>query len=234
MELEEKVNSTYMKEVISELDSIMDAYIYSDISKNPPMQDYHIKVNIKEELAKIETSQERSFYEFYRDVRKTLNKLRDYHLNIIGKDISFGKDIINFSKYALCLPFKLNLDYKENKEVKIYIKEYPECSSYYEKDVLDFIKSHENISLDKIEGIDSFEYIQQFGKDFYEIKNPHAHFSYFIRNFHFFYLKTIPLTQKEIDSINLVFNDNKQLALNYHIIKPENIFNENEKILINK
>ena len=234
VELEEKVNSTYMKEVISELDSIMDAYIYSDISKNPPMQDYHIKVNIKEELAKIETSQERSFYEFYRDVRKTLNKLRDYHLNIIGKDISFGKDIINFSKYALCLPFKLNLDYKENKEDKIYIKEYPECSSYYEKDVLDFIKSHENISLDKIEGIDSFEYIQQFGKDFYEIKNPHAHFSYFIRNFHFFYLKTIPLTQKEIDSINLIFNDNKKLALNYHIIKPENIFNENEKILINK
>ena len=110
VELEEKVNSTYMKEVILELDSIMDAYIYSDISKNPPMQDYHIKVNIKEELAKIETSQERSFYEFYRDVRKTLNKLRDYHLNIIGKDISFGKDIINFSKYALCLPFKLNLD----------------------------------------------------------------------------------------------------------------------------
>ena len=48
-----------MKEVISELDSIMDAYVYSDISQNPPNQDYHIKVNIKEELSNIETNQKK-------------------------------------------------------------------------------------------------------------------------------------------------------------------------------
>ena len=230
-ELNETINSTYMDEVISDLKKIMDAYVYSDISKNPPEPNYHIKINIEEELSKISTKNERPFYEFYRDVRKVLNNMRDYHLNIVGKDISFGKETIEFSKYSLCLPFKLVLDFDQNKEIKIFIKQYFECSSYYSSDILDFIKFHENVSLDKINNIDAFDYIQNFGKDFYEVKNPHAHFSYFIRNFHCFYLKQIPLTQNEIDSITLSFTDNKILTLNYHIIKPENIFND---IIINK
>ena len=232
-ELNAKVNSTYMNNVISNLKSVMDAYVYLDISKNPPDQEYYIPVNILDELGKIEISNERPFYDFYRDIRRALNKMRDYHLDIVGTDISFGKEIIKFSQYSLCLPFKLHLDYEKNKEVKIYIDEYKECSSYYEKETLDFIKSHLNISLDKIEEKDAFEYIQKFGNEFYEIKNPHAHFSFYIRNFHNFYLNKIPLLQNEIDSITFSFSDGKELKLKYHIIKPANVFDENEKKLIN-
>ena len=233
-ELNEKVDPTYMENVISNLQNIMDAYVYSDISQNPPNQEYFSKVNIQEELSKIEKSKERPFYEFYRDIKKTLNKLKDYHLDIVGNILPLGGKNIQFSQYSLCLPFKLHLDYEKNKDPKIYIEEYSECSSFYDKDTLDFIKSHLNISLDTIEGTDAFDYIQDFGKEFYEMKNPHAHFSYYIRNFHSFYLNKIPLLQKEIDSITFNFNDKKELKIKYHIIKPENIFDEHEKNLINK
>ena len=47
-ELNEKVNSTYMKDVISDLQSIIDSYAYLDISQNPPNLGYHAKVNLKE------------------------------------------------------------------------------------------------------------------------------------------------------------------------------------------
>ena len=233
-ELNENVNSTYMKKVILDLENIMDAYVYSDISQSPPNSDYFLKVNIKQELSNIETSKDRPFYDFYRDIRIALNKLRDFRLDIIGKDISFGKDVIQFSKYALCLPFKLYMDYNQEKQVKIFIDEYPECSTYYDDDILDFIRSHKNISLEKIGGKDAFEYIQNFGNELYEVKNPHAHFSFYIRNFHFFYLNRIPLSQTEIDS-NITFSfADKPLTLKYHLIKPENIFDEYYKSIINK
>ena len=233
-ELNENVNSTYMKDVISDLEKVMDAYVYSDISQSPPNTDYFLKVNIQEELSKIETYKDRPFYDFYRDIRKALNKLRDIHLDIIGKDISFGKNLIRFSQYALCLPFKLLMDYNSENQIKIFIDEYPECSSYYDEDILEFIRNNKNISLEKIQNIDAFEYIQKLGNEFYEVKNPHAHFSFYIKNFHFFYLNRIPLLQDEIDS-NIIFSfKDKILPLRYHIIKPDNLFDENEKNIINK
>ena len=233
-ELNEKVNSTYMKDVISDLQSIIDSYVYSDISQNPPNIGYHVKVNLKEVLSNIDTSKDRAFYEFYRDIRRALNKVGDFQLDIISKEISFGKGIINFSQYALCLPFKLHLEKNQDKEVKIYVEEYSECSSFYENDVIEFIKSHKTIYLDKINDVDAFTYIQKFGNDFYGVKNFHAQFSYYIRNFHCFYLNKIPLSQQEIDSITFSFEDNNSLTIKYHIIKPENLFNENEKNVINK
>ena len=232
-ELNENVNSTYMKNVISDIQSIIDSYVYSDISQNPPESGFHEKVNLIDAFSNIETSKDRPFYEFYRDVRKTLNKVKDFQLDITGNNIPLGKELIKFSQYALCLPFKLYLDKNKNKEIKIYIEEYSNCSSFYENDVVEFIKSHKNISLDKINDIDAFEYIQKFGDEFYAVKNAHAQFSYYIRNFHFFYLNKIPLLEQEINSVTFTFEDKNPLELKYHIIKPDNLFNENEKSFIN-
>ena len=53
-ELNEKVDSTYVENVILNIQNVMDAYVYSDISQNPPNQGYFSKVNIQEELSKIE------------------------------------------------------------------------------------------------------------------------------------------------------------------------------------
>ena len=223
-----------MKDVISDLQSIIDSYAYLDISQNPPNLGYHAKVNLKEVLQNIDTSNDRAFYEFYRDIRRALNKVGDFQLDIVSKEISFGKGIINFSQYTLCLSFKLHLEKFQNKEVKIYVEEYSECSCFYENDIIEFIKSHKTIYLDKINNFDAFTYIQKFGNDFYGVKNFHAQFSYYIKNSHFFYSNKIPLSQQDIDSITFSFENNNSLTIKYHIIKPENLFNENEKSVINK
>ena len=54
-ELYENVNSTYMKDVISDLKELVDSYAFSDILKNPPSPYKDIKVDISAKLDEIIT-----------------------------------------------------------------------------------------------------------------------------------------------------------------------------------
>ena len=186
-ELYENVNSTYMKDVIGDLKELIDSYVFSDILKNPPSPYNDIKVNILAEFDKIVTDGDRPFYEFYRDIKKLLSYSRDSSLNIRSEKIPLknSNELINFDDYIFCLPFQFYLDYEEGKEVKMYIKEYTNCSKYYTEEIKKEIKNHEKIVLDKINNIDAFEYIQKFGEEFYKFKNPDSYFSFIINNIHY-------------------------------------------------
>ena len=228
-ELYENVNSTYMKDVIGDLKELIDSYVFSDILKNPPSPYNDIKVNILAEFDKIITDGDRPFYEFYRDIKKLLSYLRDSALNIRSGKIPLKKsdELINFDDYIFCLPFQFYLDYEEGKEVKMYIKEYTNCSKYYTEEIKKEIKNHEKIVLDKINNIDAFEYIQKFGEEFYKFKNPDSYFSFIINNIHYNNLLSFPLLPKELNSINLTFIDNQNLNTHFYLIKGENINNDN-------
>ena len=123
-ELYPKVNSSYMKDVIDYLSELIDSYVYYDILQNPPSPYENLKVDIKALLKEIKIDEEKPFYEFYRDIRKTLSFAHDSVLDIVGGIIPFDKGEINFSNYHICLPFKFYLDKGENDEIQMYIKEY--------------------------------------------------------------------------------------------------------------
>ena len=73
-ELYKNVTPDYMREVIGNMSFFLDSFVYYDILQNPPSPYDDIKVNITEEFEKIDVSQERPFYEYYRDIKKTLSK----------------------------------------------------------------------------------------------------------------------------------------------------------------
>ena len=160
-ELYENLSSKAMNEIIDASIQALEAYVYSDIILNPPNDTLYPKVNITKELLNITTSEDRAFYDFYRDYKKTLNKIKDKNLMILPDTINLGEEI-HISQYQICLPFSLRMDYDENKEIRIFIKEYPDCSNYYNESERNWIKKHENIFLDKINGEDAFEFIQNF------------------------------------------------------------------------
>ena len=160
-----------MKEVIQNLITLVDSFVFSDILKNPPKPYNEDKVNIISELEKLIDNKNKPFYEFYRDIKLTLSKTRDANLDILGEQVPLSKGIYNFEDYRMCLPFRFYLDYNDKKEAKIYIKEYEFCSKYYDKTVIETINKYKNISLEKINDTDAFEYIHNFSQEFYNLKN---------------------------------------------------------------
>ena len=75
------VDSDYMNQVISNLTVYFETYVYLDIAKNPP-NSFHSKINITEELINIDISKPKPFYEFFRDIKRTIAKLKDIHIVI--------------------------------------------------------------------------------------------------------------------------------------------------------
>ena len=128
------------------------------------------KVDLLEGFNSISTDENRPFYEFYRDIKTALGKSRDGSLDILGGKVFLGNEEIKFEEYIICLPFKLYLDYDENNEVKMYMKEFPECSKYYDESVRTAIQKNLNKPIDYINGTDSFEFIMNHGRELYNMK----------------------------------------------------------------
>lgn len=227
-ELYKNIKPSYMEDIISDVKTLLDSYAFSDILKNPPSPYEDLKIDISSEFDKIKIDEERPFYEFYRDIKKILSNFKDFTLDINGLEILFSNSdtTVKFTDYRFCLPFQFYLDYKTGEEVKMYIKEYSQCSNYYDEQIKEEIKKFSKISLEKINDIDAFEYIQTFGKDFYKLKNQDSYFTFILNNIHDNNLLLFPLLPEEINSINLKFSDNNDLNINFHIIKEGNIYSK--------
>ena len=84
------------------LKTLNETYALYEISKNPPQPDYdnnyYNKVNISEELNGIKT-ENRSFYQFYQDLIKVLNKLKTHDLSPIYKYHAFYPLLSELKKF---------------------------------------------------------------------------------------------------------------------------------------
>ena len=228
-ELFQEVTPDYMKDVVKNIKSLLNSFVFLDILKNPPSPYNDSKVDLLEAFDNIVTNEKRPFYEFYRDIKTTIGKSRDGSLEILGGEVPLDYEKINFEEYVICLPFKLYLDYNETKKVKMYMKEFPECSKYYDESVRMTIRQNLNKSVEKINGTDSFEFIANYAKELYNMKNPESQFNNIIEFFHYNNLIYTPLLPEQISYINLTFNDNECLETYFHIEK-ESILNNSNKV----
>jgi hypothetical protein len=170
------VNISYMESVVSDLSELIEAYPFYDILQNPPNPYQDLKVYMANLFKDIKINESRPFYEFYQDIKTTFKKLSDSVFEIIGDEIPINGEIIKFSEYHICLPFKFYLDYKKKEAPKMYIKEYEECSKYFSEEARNFIKESLNEPLEKINGEDPFDFIHNFGNEFYKFKNSNSIF----------------------------------------------------------
>ena len=210
-----------MKGVVRNIEVLADSYVFSDIIMNPPKPYEYLKANISAEFAKINTNEERHFYEFYRDIRKAFSVLSDTNFDIIGSEIPFINDTVNFGAYTYCLPFKFYLDYEDNSDVKIYIKEFPHCSRNYNASVKEYIAEHQNISVEEINGKNAFDYIQDFGSEFFKFKNKNSQFQIIIDSIHYNRLVFVPLLPKELNSIEILFSNNDSFTTSFYVNKKD-------------
>ena len=191
-------------DIIKNIQDLLEIYVFSDIAKNPPkingLAYHHEKINLKEELGKISTTN-RYFYEFYQDIEKILGTVKDLHLNII-----------NFFTDTAVLPF--NFVIKEyNNNFRIFI----EKNKYYNKfddKIKQFIDNHLNIPLKSINNKDPFDYIQNWSK-FNSAKNQHAEFTNIISKISGFNLFQYPQNYSDLSLNDYEFEDNGLIKIEY-------------------
>ena len=127
-----EVDANYMNQVISNITSFIETYVYLDIIQNPP-NSFHSKINLIEEFKKIDTNNSKPFYEFLRELTRITAKMKDYH-------ISFMPTINNANFYYACIPFSFDIQLDDNRENQLYFKNYPICPfSYSDPELIRFI-----------------------------------------------------------------------------------------------
>ena len=222
-ELYQMVQPLYMKIVIANIREI-----FSNIIQNNPKPYEDLKINISDEIDKIKINERRHFYEFYRDIRIILGFLRESNLDINGLNIPFENNAINFADYRFCLPFKFYLEDKENTDPKIYIKENPDCSKFYSSTLLDYIKEHQKMPIEEINGKNAFEYIQNFANEFLKFENKNSNFQILMDRISSNSLAFIPLLPEELNSFTISFSNKDKFTTSYSIIKKENNLKKNK------
>ena len=109
----------------------------------------------------------------------------------------------------MCLPFSSIVRGNSSINDQIGIKKNDDCFNYYDNKTKDFIKEHLEVNLDKINGKDPFDFIQNLQKDFNAIHNKNGQFSYNLNIAHKMSLCRNPLNRYEFENIEFIFKDDK-------------------------
>ena len=209
-----QINSTHMKNIISNITSIIEGYAYLDISKNPP-NSLHEQINLIEELNDINTTTDRPFYEFYRDIRRVVGKLKDVHLM---PSSSFN----SFDQYMACIPISFYINLDDKNEYQLYMKNNFFCPFNYNNnsDIDLFINDAINnkIEISSINGEDPFNYIQNFGKEFLSLKNDHSHFTASMQIISIFNLYLFPFNESEL-ALNIELSNGQKQNISYFVFQ---------------
>ena len=216
-------NCTIVRDSLIKL--FKEGYIYTDIRKNLPNKDYFGAIDIISELNSIQVT-DRKYYDFFRDIKRIFGKTKDGHLFIEALKSPNGYDL---QKMAMCLPFSFHIKGENSFDAKIYISEF-ECIKYYDKNVQDFVEEHKDQYLKEINNTDPFEFIQNFALEFYSIYNNHSTFTQNIRIAHSVNINKNPLSKEQFSNITFVFQDDKNITLDYFLYYDPNLENDKEFI----
>ena len=208
--------------------AVKEVFIYNDTIKNPPNKDYYGSVDLEEEFRNINT-QGRRFYDFFRDIKRITAKLKDCHANFVAtKCLDNG---VCIEKLRMCLPISLVIKGNSSESVEVYIQKNENCLEYYDNSnsTIEFINNNLNNSLKSINNSNVFDFIQNFGVQFDNIKSAHGRFSYYLENIHNFAITAFPFKQSECSNITFIFNDNQNITLDYHLINTAHNLKQSEQ-----
>ena len=114
----------------------------------------------------------------------------------------------------MCLPFRFVI--KQNPEPKMYIEKF-ECFKYFDDETKKLLESHLNIPLTHVNNKTIFQYVQDFGNEYFAHHSKHATFSI---NMLFSYqvpISHIPLNKEELSGLTFIFEDGTNITLDYYL-----------------
>ena len=191
------------------------SYAFYDIAKKPPQpssnKNYHTAVDLKERFKNLNVK-DINTYEFYQKISSVLADLKDPHIRLFFKE-SYIED------FNILSPFMYYIQELNGKQRMFasclsegYLKNFKDFNN-----ILEFCLVHYNLPIKSINGKDPFEYISNFGGNYLSTKNPHGTFAYKMYYSNDVPLSDYPLTQKELEQLIIVFEDDKDKEENFTI-----------------
>ena len=209
IETEEEYN-----QIISKINEVLsDYYIYIDILKNPP--DGFDKIDIIEKLKSINTKK-MSYYDFYKNISSILYSIKDYHLNFIFN---------NINQYTYLSPIYYEIKTEENVN-NLYLRLSKNIEYFNDKENLkEKILKCNNKKIKTINGINKFDYIQNFG-NFQFIRDEQAQFSFNLKYIEKGYLNYYFFKDEELEKIKIEFEEGEPFEFSYIFLTINNTSKE--------
>lgn len=197
-----------------------EVYAFQEFSKNPIQpdfqKDYHLPVDMGKSIREVKTK-DTSFYEFYQNIKMIIAKSRDGHTNFNMEKLCY------LSRYIPLQPLDYSIRTDSDGKTKLYAKPFQsnETVKYNFRDgenVLKTIISNQNNYIEKINDQDPFEYISNLGTKYYNVRNPHGHFSLLFSLINRFNLFILPLSKEELLNFKVLYNGGGTFLTDYIII----------------
>ena len=227
----ERLSPDEYQEIISLIiETLEDIYAFNEISKNPPQPEYYnsyfTPININEKLKKINTTNI-STYEFYQNVTRILAELKDPLVHI-NWNISHINDFYFFEPLDFYIK---DIDGKQKIFGRCTINRATMKYFNYGNKIYELSLIMANDSINSINGIDSFYYIDTFGGNYLATKNPQATFSLKIRNHNKLSLKYYPLNFKDFKNFKISYENGQNIDVDF-IFLSEFQINEDENPIL--
>ena len=189
----------YYNNVIDDLKKILNYYVFIDVYKNPPQPSfddhYFPIVDTFAELENIrsEITEDTNYYDFFRKIREFIDSYKDAHM-------SYGLNAFP-TKYAFLCPIKLKTIEPENGTIYMTAELAYNDEAYFKNgtEVFEVIERNKDVSILSINGQSPFDFMQNFGNKFFNLKNPHATYAFKTHNYLAPFIIYFPFDENEIN-----------------------------------
>ena len=199
------VTSNESKKIIESTKALLEEYPFTNILKDPPKingKNYFVSVDLLSNLdslqSEIEKKSSMKYYEFYQKYYKIIKQTNDNHVHMEYEKNDTLKDVKIYSPIVI-----KTID--ENK--KLFLKLNPNIKNPEIVPNYDKINNKVNVSINKINDKNPFEFIRNFCKDYFTFKNKNAKFTYTKKKLYNYYLKECPMNSDEFN-LTIKYDDN--------------------------
>ena len=226
----------YYETIIDSLIELMDYYAYINILKSPPEVNgsaYFKKVDVIQDLKNLRenvTQNTPNFYDFYQDIMKIIDSTMDYHIlfGYVGQKEPFS--LLN--TMFVCSPIVYNIQNNKNVlvDVNSLVAVYSGGTIQVENAEIISANYKDGISVEKINGINIFDYIRDFCSDYAQFKSPSAKFVFNRVNLQRFSLWQCPLNPEYFNSFNITYSNGQTITskfVGFNVIQKDVKNNEN-------
>ena len=189
----------YYNNVIDDLKKILNYYVFIDVYKNPPQpafdDHYFPIVDTFAELENIRSkiTEDTNYYDFFRKIREFIDSYKDAHM-------SYGLNAFP-TKYAFLCPIKLKTIEPENGTIYMTAELAYNDEAYFKNgtEVFEVIERNKDVSILSINGQSPFDFMQNFGNKFFNLKNPQATYAFKTHNYLAPFIIYFPFDENEIN-----------------------------------
>lgn len=223
--------SSFYKEIITNLKILIQYFVYINIAKNPPQPsfdtEYFPKIDTLSYLDNLYSNitEDTNNYDFFRKLRFLVDTYKDAHM-------SYGIKGFNYFSYVFLSPIKLITKIDNSGNPYMTAVTNPITSYEYFRDgehVFMVINQNKDIKVESINGENPFDFIQNFGGKFFNLKNKHASYSVKFKDYLSSFVMYYPLMIEDIQNFTVVYSNGDYFETDYAIaeIVNEDIKNDN-------